>query len=255
MEPCIQYRKSESVAIIEFDRPNVLNAYDTQTMQSLIEAFESASTDEEVKAVVWQATGRAWCAGADIKFLAALQGAAGAESFLEFINLEERSTRIIMNCEKPIIAAINGYALGGGCEYAMLADIRIAAEGAHFGFPETSIGGVVTHGGTKLLPALVGLGKAKELILTGEMIDAYEAARIGLINRVVPAAELEQTTIELAGKIATSPRRAVAAMRHALNHAADWSFEEALQYESYASLQLQTLGMYSGRTPGRSKGT
>jgi enoyl-CoA hydratase len=253
MEKYVNYEKRGSVAVIEFNHPEVLNAYDNRMMTDLITAFWLARQDEEVKAVVWKGRGRAWNAGANIKFLAELKGLEGVKGFFRFIELEEESTHVIMDCTKPVIAAINGYALGGGCEYAMLADIRIAAEGVKFGFPETTIGGVVTHAGTKLLPALVGLSKAKELVLTGEMIDAVEAERIGLISRVVPPEELDKVAMEMAEKIALSPPLAVSTMKYALDNAPDWSYEATLKYESHASVQLQAQGLYTDRVPGKPK--
>ena len=253
MEKYVNFERRGNVGVIEFNRQEVLNAYDNKMMIDLIEAFEIARADDEVKAVVWKAKGRAWNAGANIKFLAKMKGIEGVKGFLRFIELEEESTHVIMGCTKPIIAAINGYALGGGCEYAMLADIRIAAEGAKFGFPETTIGGVVTHAGTKILPALVGLSKAKELVLTGEMIDAREAERIGLISRVVPPAELEKEAMGMAEKIARSPALAVSTMKYALDNAPDWSYDITLKYESHASLQLQAQGLYTDRVPGKPK--
>lgn len=229
----VTYEKQAPLAIIKFNRPEVLNAYDLEMMKDLITAFELARQDKEVRAVIWKGEGRAWNAGADIKFIARMKGMEENQNFLA---LEVDSTRLIMGLGKPIVAAIQGYAIGGGCEYAMLADIRIAAEGTKFGFPETSMGGVITHASTKILPQLVGLGKAKELVLTGEMIDAKEAERLGLVNKVVAPEELDETAMSMAKKIASYSPLAQNEMRYALDHGADWDYEAALKCEANAGL-------------------
>lgn len=235
----VTYEKQGQIAIVKFNRPEALNAYNMDVMKDLITSFELARQDKEVMVVVWKGEGRAWNAGADIKFIARMKG---VEEGQDFHALEEDSTRIIMSLGKPIVAAIQGYAMGGGCEYAMLADIRIAAEGTKFGFPETTMGGVITHAGTKILPQLVGLGKAKELILTGEMIDAREAERLGLVNKVVAPEELDKEAMSIAQKIASSPPLAVSLMKYALDRGAYWDYETSLNYESNAGLLCMARG-------------
>ena len=235
----VTYEKQARVAIIKFNRPEALNAYNLDVMKDLIAAFELARQDKEVGVVVWKGEGRAWNAGADIKFISRMKDVAEAQ---DFHALEEDSTRIIMNLGKPIVAAIQGYAVGGGCEYAMLADIRIAAEGTRFGFPETTMGGVITHAGTKILPQLVGLAKAKELIMIGEMIEAKEAERLGLVNKVVAPEELDEVAMSVAEKIASSPPLAVNLMKYALDHGVDWDYETSINYESKAGLFCMACG-------------
>jgi enoyl-CoA hydratase len=144
--------------------------------------------------------------------------------------------------EKPIIAAVHGYALGAGCEYAMICDIRIAAEGAKFGFPEASVGAPVTTAGTQILPRLVGLGRAKEMIFTSELIDAKEAERIGLVNKVVPLAELDKAAEELARKIAKNSPMAIRLMRAILDRSFESSMDTVLQLERNASEILNLAG-------------
>ena len=233
------YKKQMSIAIIKFNRPEVLNAYNDELMKDLIAAFELARRDKEIRAIVWKGEGRAWCAGADIKLWGMAKEIGGWRALLE---LENESTRLIMRLGKPIVAAIRGYALGGGCEYAMLADIRIAAEDARFGFPETSLGGVITHAGTKILPQLIGLGKAKELILANEIIDAREAERIGLVNKVVALDELDDVAMSMAQKIASNPPYAVIEMKKALERGFDWDYEAALECETSAGLLSRAAG-------------
>lgn len=235
----VVYEKKAPLAIIKFNRPEVLNAYNIDVMEGLLEAFELARCDQEVNAIVWQGEGRAWCAGADIK---AWGKAKDLKEWRNLQYLEDETTRLIMKLEKPIVAAIRGYALGGGCEYAMLADIRIAAEDAKFGFPETRLGGVITHAGTKILPQLVGLGKAKELILGNEIIDAREAERIGLVNKVVAPEALDETAMSMATSIANNSRWAVNEMKYALDHGAGWDYEAALKHEASAGLLCRAFG-------------
>lgn len=235
----VTYEKQAQIAIVKFNRPEVLNAYNLDVMQDLITSFTLARQDKEVRVVVWKGEGRAWNAGADIKFISRMKGIAEAQ---DFHTLEEDSTRIIMNLGKPIVAAIQGYAMGGGCEYAMLADIRVAAEGTKFGFPETTMGGIITHAGTKILPQLVGMAKAKELIMTGETIDAGEAARLGLVNKVVAPEELDAAAMSIAEKIAGSPPLAVSLMKYALDHGVDWDYETSLNYETNAGLLCMSSG-------------
>jgi enoyl-CoA hydratase len=139
---------------------------------------------------------------------------------------------MIMSLGKPLIAAIQGYALGGGCEFAMSCDIRIATEDAKFGFPETEVGLTVTTAGTKLLTQIVGLGKAKELVFTGEFVDAYEALRIGLVNRVVPAERLIDEALGMANKIGEKSPLALKLSRIAIEQGLHSSFEQILEIEA-----------------------
>ena len=233
------YEKEGPIAIIKFNRPEVLNAYNRDVMKGLITAFELAHRDKEVRVIVWKGEGRAWCAGADIKAWGMVKDMV---EWRDIIELENESTRLIMQLEKPILAAIQGYAMGGGCEYAMLADIRIAADGTKFGFPETSLGGTVTHAGTKILPQLIGLGKAKELVLANEVIDASEAERLGLVNKVVALQDLDEAVMGMARKIAGNPPCAVREMKKALNRGLDWDYEAALEYESSAGFICKASG-------------
>jgi len=233
------YEKEGPIAIIKFNRPEVLNAYNRDVMKGLMAAFELAHRDTEVRVIVWKGEGRAWCAGADIKAWGMVKDMVG---WRDLIELENESTRLIMQLEKPILAAIQGYAMGGGCEYAMLADIRIAADGTKFGFPETSLGGTVTHAGTKILPQLIGLGKAKELVLANEIIDANEAERLGLVNKVVAPQELNEAAMSMARKIAGNPPCAVGEMKKALDRGLDWDYEAALEYEASAGFICKASG-------------
>ena len=192
-----------AVAVLTVTRPAVLNALNDRTIGELEGAVSRLAADDEVRAVILTGAGsKAFIAGADIGELAVLDPVA-AEA------LAARGHALCHAIErmgKPVVAAINGYALGGGCELAMACTLRIAAETAKLGQPEIALGLLPGYGGTQRLPRLVGSGRALELMLTGASIDAQEAWRIGLVNRVVPRDELMPRTVELARKIAARRR-------------------------------------------------
>ena len=183
----VAYEKKGAVAYVTVNRPKVLNALNTPTWADLRTAFEDARDDGAVRGVILTGAGdKAFIAGADISELAhatALEAEKSSRFGQEVLDLIE-------NLGKPVIAAVNGFALGGGCETAMACTIRIAVESAKFGQPEVKLGLLPGGGGTQRLPRLVGKGRALQLILSGEMISAQEAYRIGLVNEVVPAADL-----------------------------------------------------------------
>jgi enoyl-CoA hydratase len=224
----IIYRKTESIAVISFNRPEVLNAANNQLTREFLLVLKEVETDSEVKVVVLKGEGRAFCAGHDLK-----EDTAGAtlEESMALIEELQETTRVILRMGKPVIAAVHGYALGAGCEWTMNCDIRIAAEGAKFGFPETGIGTTVTNAGTKLLTLLVGLGRAKELVLTSRMIEAKEAKEWGLVSEVVPLNALEETTMDMARKIAKNPTMSTRLAKAALNQAVNESYEQTLERE------------------------
>jgi enoyl-CoA hydratase len=183
----VLYEKKESIAYITLNRPKVLNALSHRTFEDLKTAFENARDDAGVRGAILTGAGdKAFIAGADISELAtttAVEAEGGSRFGQEVLNLIE-------NLGKPVIAAINGFALGGGCETAMACTMRVASEHAKFGQPEVKLGLIPGGGGTQRLPRLIGKGRALQLILSGEMINAQEAYRIGLVNEVVPAAEV-----------------------------------------------------------------
>src|SRR3977135_2706783 len=183
----VQYEKKGSVAYVTVNRPKVLNALNTATWADLQAAFEDAKADASVHGVILTGAGdKAFIAGADIGELAHIDAYEAAESR----RFGQSVLDLIENLGKPVIAAINGFALGGGCETAMACTIRIAVEGARFGQPEVKLGRLPGERGRERLPRLVGKGRALQLILSGEMISAQEAYRIGLVNEVVPATDL-----------------------------------------------------------------
>jgi len=232
-------RKTDGIAVISFNRPKVLNAANNQLTREFLLTLKEVEMDPEIRVVILRGEGRAFCAGHDIT-----EDTAGAtlEESLTLIEELQETTRIILRMGKPVIAAVQDYALGAGCEWTMNCDIRIAAEGAKFGFPETTIGTTVTNGGTKMLTLLVGLGRAKELVLTGRMIEAKEAKEWGLVNEVTPLAALEQVAMDLARKIAKNPPMSTRMAKMALNQAVNESFEQTLEREARDAILMPITG-------------
>jgi enoyl-CoA hydratase len=183
----VLYEKKGPIAYITINRPKVLNALNAKTISELRSAFEGARDDFEVRGVIFTGAGdKSFAAGADISEMANDTPLTAQEK----TRTGQALTDLIENLGKPVIAAVNGFALGGGCELSMASTIRIAAETARFGQPEVKIGVMPGYGGTQRLPRLIGRGRALQLILSGEIIDAQEAYRIGLVNEVVPGANL-----------------------------------------------------------------
>jgi enoyl-CoA hydratase len=224
------------IGIITFNRTNVLNALRTKLLRELSAALNEMAHDESVRAIVITGAGeKAFAAGADISELNALsaagEGRAQARS-------GQALTRQIERLNKPVIMAVNGFALGGGCEIAMAGDIIVASENAKFGQPEVNLGLIPGYGGTARTTRRVGKGMALYLCLTGEIIDAREALRIGLVQRVVPPAELLSEAKRIAATIASKAPLAVAACKRTINNGAHLSIDDALELEA---LEFGTL--------------
>ena len=225
----VLYKKNQRVAVITLNRPERLNAINADLIKGLIANLAAARQDDEVIAVILTGAGRAFCAGEDLKQTSA--GKSLAEWIEETDGLQEIQ-RAVLALGKPLIAAVRGYALGGGCEFAMSCDIRLAADDAKFGFPETEVGLTVTTAGTKLLAQLVGLGKAKELVFTGDVVDAQEALRIGLANKVVSVENLGAEAMAMAQKIGLKSPLALKLSRIAIDQGLHSSFEQTLELEA-----------------------
>jgi len=234
----VLYDKRAGIAYVTVNRPKALNALDTPTWTDLRSAFEDARDDVDVRGVILTGAGdRAFIAGADISELAHVTAYEAQQSS----RFGQGVLDLIENLGKPVIAAINGFALGGGCETAMACTIRIAVEAAKFGQPEVKLGLLPGGGGTQRLPRLVGKGHALQLILTGEMISAQEAYRIGLVNEIVPAVELIARAEAILKTIASNAPIAVRLSLEAANKGAETSQSEGQLLEaSYFGLCAAT---------------
>ena len=242
----VLYEKKGAIAYVTVNRPKVLNALNTPTWNDLRTAFEDARDDTAIRGVILTGAGnKAFIAGADIGELAHV-AAFEAEQSSRF---GQEVLDLIENLGKPVIAAVNGFALGGGCETAMACTIRLAVDTAKFGQPEVTLGLVPGGGGTQRLPRLVGKGRALQLILSGEMISAQEAYRIGLVNEIVPAADLGTRAEAILKQIASNAPIAVKFALEAANKGLDTSQGEGLLLEaSYFGLCAATEDKKEGTT-------
>jgi enoyl-CoA hydratase/carnithine racemase len=239
------YEKKGAIAYVTLNRPTVLNALNQRTWENLRTAFEDARDDAQVRGVILTGAGdKAFIAGADISELAHVTAVEAEESS----TFGQAVLNLIENLGKPVIAAVNGFALGGGCETAMACTIRVASEHAKFGQPEVKLGVIPGGGGTQRLPRLVGKDRALQLILSGEMISAQEAYRIGLVNEVVPAADLITRAEAILKQIFSNAPLAVKFSLEAVNKGMETSQAEGL------SLEASLFGLCAG-TEDKKEGT
>lgn len=225
----IIYEKSERVTTITLNRPKVLNALNTALLAELHDALEDAEDDENIGVIVITGAGdRAFCAGADIPEIQNLSAIEGRNLSL----LGQECTRYMERIRKPIIAKINGFCLGGGQEIAMSCDFRIASDKARFGQPEVNLGIIPGYGGTQRLTRLVGKTKAMEIDMLGEYIDANEAYRLGLVNKVVPAEELDKAVDEFVQKLLSKSPAVLGIIKLAINKGIEMDLDRALYYEA-----------------------
>jgi enoyl-CoA hydratase/carnithine racemase len=240
MGTTVQYERQGIIGYIVLNRPHVLNAMNDEWLYELLAAAEQARADNEARVIVVRGEGRAFCAGADLKESAARREISDYRD--RHMRPQQDIARVFRRMGKPVIAQVHGYAVGGGCELALLADIRIAAEGSQFGFPEVRVGATVTLGGVYNLSRIVGAGKAFELLYTTDLIDVREAERIGLVNRVVPLEHLHDTVAALAEQIARHYPLELSLTRASVYHAMDTDFESALREEDDASVISYAAG-------------
>jgi enoyl-CoA hydratase/carnithine racemase len=239
------YEKKGAIAYVTLNRPKVLNALNRGTWRDLRSAFEDARDDPKIRGVILTGAGdKAFIAGADIGELAHVTAVEAEQSS----SYGQAVLDLIENLGKPVIAAVNGYALGGGCETAMACTIRVAAEHAKFGQPEVTLGLIPGGGGTQRLPRLVGRGRALQLILSGGMIDAQEAHRIGLVNEVVPAGDLLTRTEAILKQIFANAPIAVKFSMEAVNRGLETNLADGL------SLEASLFGLCAG-TDDKAEGT
>lgn len=221
--------KEDYLAVLYINRPRALNALNKDTLAEIRDAIQNVSSDEAIKVLIVTGAGdKAFVAGADIAYMQPLSAVEGRE----FSDYGEKTFRMFELMEKPVIAAINGFALGGGCELAMACDIRLAADNAIFGQPEVGLGVIPGFGGTQRLPRLVGEGRAKELTYRANNINAEEAYRIGLVNHVYPAGQLMEEARKMAGEIASKARLAVGFAKFAIGKGMQVDIDTAMSIES-----------------------
>ena len=236
----ILFDVSDGIATITLNRPDKLNAYTTEMGDEVVDAFQAAR-DDAVRAVILTGAGRGFCAGVDLEHLKAHQSGGnaskgprlGEEAFLRELPLD------LLSYPKPVIAAVNGAAIGVGVTMILLCDIRIAAEGAKLGLTFARLGILPGLGSTHLLPRLVGMARAQELVLSARVILAEEAAAIGLVNRCVPAASLLDEARAMAAAMAECPAPVLAAAKQALYYGADATMAEAMANEQEQSARLR----------------
>ncbi|MFR1722992.1 enoyl-CoA hydratase-related protein [Emergencia timonensis] len=223
----IKYEVSEGIGYVTINRPKALNALNMDVLTDLYAVFTEIEADETVKAVIVTGEGKAFVAGADIAQMSQLNALEGREMMI----MGHKVMNLIEAVEKPVIAAVNGFALGGGCELAMACDIRIASEKAKFAQPEVGLGIIPGFGGTQRLARLVGKGMAKYMIMTAEMISAAQAYRIGLVEKVAAPEELMDEAVKVAKTIASKAPIAIATAKSAINNGFDMDMKSASKFE------------------------
>lgn len=242
----IRFERRGHVAVVTIDRPEAMNAIDGPTRAALKEAYAEISASPDIRAVLLTGAGeRAFCTGADLKKTMPSGVSMAVEEF------GSGSDHLLAGfpADTPVVCAINGYALGGGLEIALMCDVRIACDTAQFGLPEVRIGSIPGSSGTQMLPRVVGRAHALRLILTGDRIDAAEALRIGLVTEVVEPAALQQRAFEIAERIAANAPLAVVAAKKLVSQALDLPIESGIALERYAfGLLRNTEDRVEGRT-------
>ena len=220
---------TDGIAVVTVNRPKSLNALNSATLTELDACFAALEENEEVKVLILTGSGgKSFVAGADISEMVDLSPAEGRK----FSFLARQAFKHLEDMDKPTIAAVNGFALGGGCEIAMACDVTVASENAKFGQPEVGLGTIPSFGGTQRLPRLIGKKRAKELIFTGDMINAQEAYRIGLVNHVVPQAEFLDYCKAMAGRMMKNAPFAVTLAKQAINMGLDTDLGSGLTLEA-----------------------
>ncbi len=225
----MNFVKEDQIAVITLDRPKNMNAINSEFIDDLDQILNEIAGDDEIGAVIITGSEKVFAAGADLKEISSIATPVDAHSFVSRV---QSVFNKIEKSEKPVIAAVSGLALGGGCELSMACDVRIAAENAMFGQPEIKVGVIPGAGGTQRLPRLIGLGRAKELLFTGDPIDAKEAYRVGLVNKVVPVESLLDEAKKMAGKFIKQPGFALRITKMVVNEGINMDIQSALVHEA-----------------------
>ncbi|MEM3384423.1 MAG: enoyl-CoA hydratase/isomerase family protein [Nitrososphaeria archaeon] len=234
----VSINKEDYILKLTLNRPEKLNALNSMLLTEVQKVLEENENDNNVRVVIISGSGRAFCAGADIfEWNEIISNISTHEEYIipKYTKLCNQVFNMIEFYDKPVIAQIHGYCLGGGLEMALACDIRIAAENAIFGFPEINMGGFPGTGGTQRCPRTIGVGKALELIWCGNLIDGKEAERIGLVNYAVPLDNLEKKTFEIAKQISSKSPLAVSLVKRAVKNGIDQSLKDGIQLESHLS--------------------
>ena len=238
MSAVLKFETKNAVAVLTLNRPEKLNALSNDLLNAIVDTLDRIELDAALRAVVITGAGRAFSAGADIAAFQRHMKDGPAEAVTHFMRPGHRMTRRVENFSKPVIAAVNGLAFGGGCELVESCHMALAAEGAMFSKAEIKIGIIPTFGGTQRLPRNVGRKAALELILSGRQFDAAEAARLGLINRVVPASDVLEAALALASDLTSMPPLTVAAALTAVHRGMDASIDDGLAIEEAAFARI-----------------
>lgn len=246
----VDYAYDGSVAVVHLARPERLNAVNAELTRELVAALERAGADG-ARALVLAGRGRAFCAGHDLKEEPAVETPIQTRARLEEI---QEVTRLVRRLPAPVIAAVHGYALGAGAEFALCCDVVVAAEDASFGFPEVSVGLSVTGGISKLLPQLVGWARAKELLLLGERVSGAEAAAMGLVARCVPTGEHESAALDLARRMAERPALSLSLAKQVLDGGLDSTVDGAMAREVEHALLTSLSGEGEAPREGFNRG-
>ncbi len=229
MSDCVNCTVDNHIAMVTINRPKELNALNEEVLRSLYRTMKTMDEDQDVKVVILTGNGgKAFVAGADILSMKEMD----PEAAKRFSAIGHKTMNKIASMRPFVIAAINGYALGGGCELALACDMRVASEKAKLGIPEVTLGVIPGFGGTQRLPRLVGLGVAKEMMATGRQVDADEALRIGLVNKVVAPTDLISDCVEIAEQITANSTTAISLGKQAMNSGVEVSLDKALELET-----------------------
>lgn len=238
MPAILNFETKNAVALLTLNRPEKLNALNNDLLNAIVDTLDQIELDQALRAVVITGAGRAFSAGADITSFQRHMQAGAIEAVAHFMRPGHRMTRRVESFSKPVIAAVNGLAFGGGCELVEACHIALAAEEARFSKAEIKIGIIPTFGGTQRLPRNVGRKAALELILSGREFDAAEAAKLGLVNRVVPACDLLEAALALASDLTSKPPHSIAAALAAVHRGMDASIDDGLAIEEAAFARI-----------------
>jgi 2-(1,2-epoxy-1,2-dihydrophenyl)acetyl-CoA isomerase len=245
----VLFRREGAVEVVTLNRPEVLNAFNFNMLQALTRRFEELEQDDVVRAVVVTGAGRGFCTGADLTGGGARSDGHTPMGMRLSAGLYSRLIRTMAEMEKPVVGAINGDAAGAGCNFALACDLLVASEKARFIQVFVRRGLVADAGGTFFLPRLVGLARAKELMFFGEAVDAQRAYEIGLVNRVVPHEKLMEEAMELAGRLAEGPTRAIGMMKRMLNRSFESDLSTCLDFEAtFQGIAVSTADVVEGIT-------